>query len=251
MDIERDLRKLGISISDYEAESDEFKQFLADQWFPEQYHGGRSGAVWDEKHLEHWIAGQLLGLASYDPNDVYVDIAAGNSPWAKKLRDRLGISACAIDLAPISDVYSGLPYYWVDNATCTCFDNETVRGVSLHCAYEMFVDDDDTCLITELARILKPGGKAVILPLYMHTHYCAYATPEFFRKGYADPEAKEYIRMDCYGVPSSRKYDAITLQRRVLEPIQSAGMKYRLMALRNKESLGRNIYCHFILEIEK
>lgn len=38
---------------------------------------------------------------------------------------------------------------------------------------------------------------------------------------------------------------------RVLKPIIKAGMKYRLLVLRNKSELGENIYCHFILEIEQ
>lgn len=56
---------------------------------------------------------------------------------------------------------------------------------------------------------------------------------------------------DCYGVPSSRKYDAMQLQRRVLKPLVDVRLKYRLQALRNKEAPGEEIYCHFILEIEK
>lgn len=161
------------------------------------------------------------------------------------------MSAFAIDLAPVGEAYRDLPYYRSENATQSGFADSSVRGVSLHCAYEMFMGNDDTQLITELARILQPGGKAVILPLYMHTQYCAYATPDYFGKGYADPGAKEYIRFDSYGIPSSRKYDAPTLQQRVLKPIQTAGLHYRLLALRNKEALGSAIYCHFILEIEK
>jgi len=111
--------------------------------------------------------------------------------------------------------------------------------------------EDDTKLIYELARILKPGGKVVILPLYMHTHYCAYSTPEYFGNGYTDSIAKEYIRLDCTGVPSSRKYNPIQLKERVLDPIIAAGLHYRLLVLRNKSEFGQGIYCHFILEIEK
>ncbi len=139
----------------------------------------------------------------------------------------------------------------MENAIQTSFADQSVRCASLHCAYEMFMGEDDTRLVGELARILKTSGKAVILPLYMHTHYCAYATPEYFGKGHSDPKAKEYVRIDCYGVPSSRKYDAATLKRRVLDPIGEAGLSYRMLALRNKDAFGRNIYCHFILEIEK
>lgn len=249
--IESDLTRLSIAVADYTPPLDRFQLFQQEAWFPAQYHGGRASGVWDEKLLEHWIAGELLDLEHWSPDDVYVDIAACNSPWAKVLRERRGFSAYAIDLAQVDAAYAHLPYYRSESATHTGFADASVRGASLQCAYEMFQGDHDQLLIKELARILRPGGKVIILPLYMHTHYCAYATPEYFGKGYADTEAKEYIRMDCYGVPSSRKYDAQRLKERVLDPIQQAGLRYRLLALRNKAALGTGIYLHFILEIEK
>jgi hypothetical protein len=249
--IERDLTALGILVYDYSPSSESFAKFQQANYFPLDYHGGVDGPVWDEKLLEHWIAGDLLGLWQYGQDDIYVDIAACNSPWGQVLRERLGISAFAIDIGPVGSSYRHLPYYRQENATQTKFKDASITGASLQCAYEMFVGHDDQQLIPELARILKPGGKAIILPLYMHTHYCAYSTPEYFGKGYPDADAQEYVRLDCYGVPSSRKYDAQHLKDRVLQPLEQAGMKYTLRALRNKEELGQNIYCHFILEIEK
>ncbi|WP_162560023.1 methyltransferase domain-containing protein [Methylotetracoccus oryzae] len=249
--IEQDLSSMGVGIEDYTPNPIEFKYFQSNQWFPPDYHGGAKSVVWDEKLLEHWISADRLGLATYGVDDLYVDMAASSSPWVKVLRERYGLQAFALDLNPVSDAYRDLHFYRREDATRTSFPNASVRGVSLHCAYEMFMGDDDTQLMAELARILTPGGKAVILPLYMHTHYCAYATPEYFGKGCSDPAAKEYIRMDCYGVPSSRKYDARRLKSRVLDPLERAGLGFRLLAIRNKESLGRDIYCHFILEINK
>ncbi len=111
--------------------------------------------------------------------------------------------------------------------------------------------EDDTRFLSEASRILKPGGMIVILPLYMHTHFCAYASPEYFGQKYSDPAAKEYIRRDSCGIPSSRKYDASAFKRRVLDPIETMAMRYQLLALRNKAELGSNIYCHFILNIIK
>ena len=123
--------------------------------------------------------------------------------------------------------------------------------MALHCSYEMFVQTSDTDLIVEMARVLKPGGKAIILPLYMHTHFCAYSTPEYYGRGYTDTSATEYINMDYYGVPSSRKYDPKNLIDRVLAPIEANNLQYSLKVLRKKEDFGRDIYCHFVLEITK
>lgn len=249
--IERDLHALGVAIDDYTPSPEAFKNFQAEGWFPSNYHGGNNSSAWDEKLLEHWISCERLSLMNYGKEDIFVDVAAASSPWVQALRERKGLKTFAIDLDEVDPAYRNLPYYRIENATKTSFQNASVSGAALHCAYEMFMGEDDTRFINEAARILKPGGKIIILPLYMHTHYCAYATPEYYGKGYSDPAAKEYVRLDCSGVPSSRKYDAAKLKQRILDPIVAAGMRYRLLALRNKSMFGENIYCHFILEIEK
>lgn len=248
--IEMALRKEGVEIQDYAPRVENFAAFQAANYFSLDYYGGILGPVWDEKLLEHWIAAERLGLAGYQPEDVYIDAAAGHSPWAKVLRERFGISAVAIDLE-VGPAYRNLPYYRKENATSTTFADASVNGVSLQCAYEMFMGDDDTNLLKELARILKPGGKVIIVPLYMDTHYCAYATPEYYGKGNSDNLAKEYVNCAFNGVPSARFYDVNKLRTRVLDPIENLGMRYQLLALRNKAELGRGIYCHFILEITK
>ena len=232
--IESDLHAAGIAVHDFTPRVEDFAAFQAANYFPPDYHGGIDGPVWDEKLLEHWISAERLGLMNYRPDEIYVDIAAGVSPWAKVLRERLGISAIAIDLK-IGPAYEDFSFYRMENATTTSFADASVNGASLQCAYEMFMRDDDTNLLKELARILKRGGKAIIVPLYMHTHYRAYATPEYYGKGKSDPLAKEYVCFDWNGIPSARFYDANQLKKRVLEPIENLGMKYQLLALRNKE----------------
>lgn len=248
--IETELSDAGVEVYDYTPNHEDFIAFQAANYFPLDYHGGINGPVWEEKLLEHWISAERLGLMNYQPDDVYVDVAAGNSPWAKAVRERLGISAFAIDLE-IGAAFNDLTYYRVENATKTKFADASVKGASLQCAYEMFMNDDDINLIKELARILQPEGKAVIAPLYMHTHYCSFSTPEYYGKGYSDPAAKEYVYPGMFGVPSSRKYDAKELMSRVLVTIESLGMSYKLLVLRGKADYGKDIYCHFILEITK
>ncbi len=249
--IEAGLEGMGIEVENFSPEVEEFNAFIAKDFFSSDYHGGKAGGVWYEKVLEHWISAKLLGVLEYSGDDIFIDVAAASSPWAHVLRDCCGIQSYAIDLIEATNSYRDLPYYRVEDATATSFSDGSVSGIALHCAYEMFTDDADRKLIEEASRILKPGGKVVILPFYMHTHYCAYSTPEFYGKGLSDPAAEEYLRMDCWGVPSSRKYDVEKLKERVLDPIVNNGMKYRLLALRNKNAFGQGIYCHFILEITR
>ena len=249
--IEESLAAMGVKLHDYFVPPDSYHVFQREAPFPNDYHGGSTSLVWREKLLEHWISQDLLHLKSFDASDTYVDIAAASSPWAKIQREIHGLNAFANDLISVGEDYSHLDYYRVEDATASAFRDASVMGASLHCAFEMFSADDDIALMRELGRILKPGGKAVILPLYLHTHYCAYATPEYYAKGYSDPEAKEYIRLDCRGIPSSRKYSPEILGSRVLKTIEEAALQYKLYVLRNKKDLGEGVYCHFILEIQK
>ena len=174
--IERELRALGVEIADYSPSVRAFQTFQVQGYFPDDYLGGSDSPVWHEKLLEHWIASERLGLLEYGANEIYVDVAAASSPWAHAMRECKGIDAYAIDLDHVGRSFRHLPYYRIENATATSFADGSVQGASLHCAYEMFLGDDDSQLIREIARILAPGGKVVILPLYLHSHYCAYAT---------------------------------------------------------------------------
>jgi len=248
--IEKDLLALNITVENYTPSVSSFKAFKASEYFPLDYHGGIDGPVWDEKLLEHWIAYELLGLADYQQDVIYIDIAAGDSPWAKKLHDQFQMSAYAIDLN-ISATYKDTPFYKIENATSTTFENASVSGASLQCAYEMFMHQDDMLLWKEMARVLKPGGKVIIAPLYLHTHYSSYSTPDYFGKGHSDSAATEYVCTDWLGIPSARFYDANQLKIRVLDTITSLGMQYKLLILKNKSDLGKGIYCHFILEVTK
>jgi hypothetical protein len=249
-EIEMQLLRLGIRVEDFYIDPMAFDAFQRENHFPADYHGGRDGGVWEEKLLEHFISAELLSLNRFNSNDIYVDIAAGSSPWVHHLRNQLGLNAYAIDLN-IDKKFQEFSYYRKENAAALNFPDASIRAASLHCAYEMFLGQDDIDFIKEISRVLVPGGKVIIIPLYMHTHYCSYSTPEFWGKGCSDLGAKEYVKMECYGVPSSRKYDAEYLQRRVLGPAAQVGLSFRLLALRNKAQLGQGIYCHFILELTR
>jgi hypothetical protein len=226
----------------------EFIRFVQEANLPSNYHGGLKGGVYYEKLLEHFVAWKFLGLGNCFEVP-YVDIAACSSPWAMILRQK-GIEAYAIDLS-VPSKYSALGYYRNEDATRTAFANNSVGGVSLQCAFEMFVGSQDVDLLRELSRILMPGGRTVISPLYMHSVPCFYQTPEYYGKPYGDPESQGFIRRDCWGVPASRKYSPETLKSRVWDTAIAVGLLPAIYVLRNKKEIADGVYLHFILVLEK
>ena len=246
--IEKSLVSKDIIPADYRVDLNDFYAFQSQYQFGDQFYNG-TGFIYTEKVLEHYIAYDL-GLRKMPQGGHYIDIAACNSPWVKLLRDN-GYKADAIDLEP-SKLYSRLPYYHVMDATQTNFDTHSIDLVSLQCAFEMFLNNDDMKLIRELSRILKPGGSALICPLYTHIEYCGYCSPEYWhRKDLHDQNAKLYVSENSYGIPFSRKYDVAELQRRVLETITQNDMDYKIHILRNGTEIDPLVYCHFILELLK
>ena len=247
--VEADLRALGVPLTDYHADLERFGEFSKTAGFPADYHGGVHGGVYREKLLEHFVAWDLLALQRDGRRVPYIDIASAASPWANLLRIR-GVEAYSIDLDRNSR-FAHLDYYLQGDATASPFDRASVGSASLQCAFEMFESDADMRLVAELARILRPGGRAVISPLYMHTHACSYQSPEYFGRRQPDEGAVAYVRRSASRVPSSRKYSAATLLSRVWKPALAQGLRPSLHVLRNAATVGGEVYLHFILVLDK
>ncbi len=246
--IESQLLEAGISVESLIVDVSDFTEFKRIFNFPADYYGGSDGLVYEEKLLEHYIAYRLIDF-SLPVRLPYLDIAACASPWAKLLRDT-DLQAFAIDLEPTGP-YINLPHYERQDATATRFEPGTIGSASLQCAFEMFIGCNDTGLIKELARILRPGGRTVISPLYMHTHACHYQSPEHIGRINGDKGATTYIRRNCWGIESSRKYCVATLIERVLEPAKQLGLITTLLVLRNVSDIHQKAYMHFILVLDK
>jgi len=248
--IESQLKQQGIAFTEITIDKRDFEIFKIQFNFGNDFYGGPDTRVYEEKILEHFLSYTFAIQRMSSNKDIYVDVAAANSPWAKLLRDA-GYNAYAIDLTP-SELFKKYDFYKLMNATATSFGGESVGSVSLQCAYEMFIQDDDIMLINELKRILKKGGRAIICPLYMYTHYSGYCSPEFWNKHEYQPQnAKIYVNSHSQGIPFSRKYDAKQFSERIVKTIVENHMSYNLFVLRNGEEIDPKIYCHFILEITK
>jgi len=249
IEIENALKLKNIHVSYLDVEISDFRKFKKEFDFGDTFYGGNDATLFNEKLIEHFIAFQL-GIKKMEPSGVYVDIAAFDSPWVELLQKK-GFSAFAIDLES-SGNYDHTGCYMKMDATKTGFKDESIDAACLQCAYEMFGGEDDMKLIEEFGRILKPGGRVLISPLYMHTHHCGYCTPEFWNhRELHDPGAKLFVNTLHWGIPFSRKYDVEALERRVLRTVWDNNLCFNILILNNGHDIDKNIYCYFILEIYK
>ena len=201
------------------------------------------------KIKEYYLVDELLDFSSWNEEDIYLDIGAAGSPYVSYLRSK-GVNAYAIDLeeSPISK-----DYYICGDATKTDFEDNSVKGISLQSAFEMFPYDTDIQLIKEIGRILKPNCKAVILPLYLHKEYISSTSPNYYGKGFADKGSNEYIRTDCWSaVPIGRFYDVSAFNQRVVDVADVNGLDVKVYYLANKDiEKDKFVYLKFILELTK
>ncbi len=94
-----------------------------------------------------------------------VDVAAQSSPYWILCREQFGMDTYRQDLAyKESDAHT-----FAGPASSIPLPDDSVDTITLHCSYEHFEGDGDTEAVREFERILKPGGQACIIPLYMKT----------------------------------------------------------------------------------
>ncbi len=247
--IERDLKDV-VKVVPYDINKDEFEVFAKGLNFEEAYRIN-SNKRYRRKIMEYFITENLQNLSSWNEKDIFLDLGAAGSPFAHYLRKRRNISAYALDLE--EGAFSQEPFYICEDATHTHFQDNSVAGASMHSSFEMFLYDADTALIQEMARVLRKNSKLIIAPLYMHKKYLSTCSPNYFGKGYADEEAIECIRTDCWSwIPLARFYDVEALEKRVLVPARQSGLIPIVYSLPNDEvEKDGFVYLKFILELKK
>jgi SAM-dependent methyltransferase len=217
-----------------------------DSWVKEAgYPGLAYLANRKEKFLEHFVSVELLGAKS-GPGLV-IDVASCRSHFPEVLRrrgyrviaqdlsypqglhgDRLGGDAAAMDLAP-----------------------DSVDGMTLHCSFEHFEGDADTRFMRETARVLRPGGKVVILPLYLQERFVIETDPYISRGRVPVDAGANLVASFGYANRFGRHYDVSALERRVLEPARSAGLDTMLYRVVNAREIGPECYLRYALVLRK
>lgn len=162
--INAELEKLEIHFKPYSIDFNSFIPYYehAVQTWPLKYEEGY-GDLFKEKVLEHYISESIL---CFNSDDIYIDIGAGNSRfYSTIIAGKYKCQAYGMDY----EYPKGINGNKIGcDATDTPLSNDFCTKVALHCAFEMFENENDILLLNELARIIKPGGEFVIIPLYIH-----------------------------------------------------------------------------------
>lgn len=242
------LQQNGVQVESYYVDVADFERWCQAAHYADSYYHGSPARI--EKKLEHYLSLQLL--PSITPRSVIIDVACASSPFAAAVQRLHGCTVYRQDLVypeGIRRAPDGMEEIG-GNAAFMPVADSFASGLVSHCAFEMFRGDNDSLFIQEAARVLQPGGRLVIIPLYLSSLHHHLVDPLADRRGVSyDPGARIVYRPGFYRVASARFYSVEAFMRRVVK--HRSGMALKVIFVENEKEVDPNCYCKFVAVFER
>lgn len=244
------VRRAGFPLEEYSFDLEDLRRFWDDlrarsEWLRQRC---EEKPIW-EKIPQYYFTWKRLEHLLTREDAVFIDIASTeNCPYFDLLRllartrhtyrqdlifppgihgDRIGGSAAALPLA-----------------------DSSVDAMTLHCSYEHFEGDADTGFIREVGRVLRPGGRVCIVPLYLGEYAFIMCDPAWGFDIKPDPGTPVHL-FPRWGERHGRFYSVSTLNERVIKPAIEAGLTPKVVHFRNILDVHPSCYTHFGLILDK
>jgi SAM-dependent methyltransferase len=239
------LAEAGFPLRQFSVSPQEFAGYVEGAGYAGRpyYDSGRApNAV--EKYLEHYVALAVLQLSN---QEVYIDVASDTSPLPEIARELKGVRAYRQDYA----YPSGMRGDRIGGDACALpVPDGFADAMTLTCSYEHFEGDRDMAFLREAERVLAPGGRLCILPLYLSSTAHIRTNPSLL--GMAgllfDDQAVVCCRRDVY-VRHARQYDVAHLLSRVAS--QRGALAMELYEIVNAASVDPSCYLRYAVVFRK
>lgn len=218
-----------------------FQKWIDESHYPLlAYH---AGAI--EKYLEHFISVELLG--KYD-SGLLIDVASWRSFFPTLMR-RAGYRVIVQDLVYREGLHDDTLGC---NAASFPLPDESVDAMTLHCSFEHFEDRADIGFLNEASRLLKPGGKAVIIPLYLNEMQLTWVDPYYLARNEAPHEAGAIWQPAIgYSNRFGRMYSPTTFVERIVNTVRTTRLSATLWTVERAVDISPDCYLQFALVLEK
>jgi SAM-dependent methyltransferase len=202
-DISEDLARSGVKVVPHRVDVEAYRKYVADSGYldMEYFDRGRRPCA-AEKYLEHYVSIDLLRIR---PEDVVIDVASASSPFPDIVRKRGVRTAYRQDIWYEPGIHGDRIG---SEATRLPLPDASADALTLHCSFEHFEGNRDGLFVREAARVLRPGGRLCILPLYTNRTYCIQTDPDTWaqRPVQFEPDALVCIAAK-WEEPHGRFYD--------------------------------------------
>jgi SAM-dependent methyltransferase len=250
--VQQELRTHGIQVRDLDISTyaREFAEFVKQPCYAGEYrlYGGTADHCLLEKALEHFLSFKLINPRREMTG---VDIGSCKSVAPLILRETPGCACYEQDL----EYPPGIEGTRIgSSADQIPLADQSVDFMTLHCTYEHFEGQADTGFVRECARLLKPNGRVVIVPLYLNPNYVN-ITGEVDQPGRAqvifDDEASYHCVIPEWKNRFGRHYSPEFLLRRVLIPCRDLGLQPLCYRVRNWTAVHPDLWMRWILVIRQ
>lgn len=241
----RELKQQHFNCSSYSVNISAYKDFIAEGHYPDDYYGSQNGREWEfiQKTLEHFVSLQFLRL---DAESVFIDIGACNSPFYEIVRKKYGTAFSYRQDLIFKPGING------NEIGCSAgklpFPDESVDAITLHCSLEHFEGTEDISFFKEAQRVLKKGGKCVVLPFYLSSEYTIHLDPvmNVLRSYKPDlsGDEKAVLRYCDSKQPFSRHYDVVTFKSRILSQVPL--LNTEIIHVTDRKKVDKDCYLRFI-----
>ncbi len=238
-DITSHLIEHGVEAIPYRIDVAAFWRYVEESGYRQMsyWEGGKARAG-IEKWLEHFVSIDLLQPRQ---GDVLVDIASCSSPFPDILRERWRCETYRQD-------WSYPPGLNGDrigsDAAALPVPAEFADALTLHCSFEHFEGDRDARFLREAERILRPGGRLCILPLYTNWTYCVQTDLEAWHLRRPEFERDAVVCVSHkWGEVHGRFYDPPHFVERILGSL--GRLRLQLYRVENYQEVDPDCYLRF------
>ncbi|MBI5515043.1 MAG: class I SAM-dependent methyltransferase [Deltaproteobacteria bacterium] len=230
----RALTAAGVTVREHFVDPEAYARYVSAAEYPPGLYQGN----FVEKTLEHHLAFELLGLR---PGETYIDVANAASPIPEVAERLYGVRAWRQDLSYPPGMRGRV---LGGDAAAMPVPDGFAHALSLHCSFEHFEGDADARFITEARRVLAPGGRLCIVPLYLHGEYSVLTDPSSWglQRPAFEPDATLCLARG-YRNRHGRLYDVPHFLRRVTARLQ--GLSLTVYRVRDAEALDPRCYVRF------
>lgn len=244
--VQRALEEGGLTVTPLRVELAEYRAYLERAAYAQfsNYYAVNQPAF-AEKSLEHFLAAQLLLLR---PGTTYIDIASDTSPTPDIYAKLFGVRAYRQDLRYPTGVHDDRIG---GDAAAMPVPDGFADAMALHCSFEHFEGDSDSRFVTECARVLRPGGRVCILPLYLSATHVALTDPTSFGRSDRptfDADATVHT-IPGWGHRHARQYGPAQLFARVLS--RTGTLRTTIYRVTNAQEVDPRCYLQFAMVLEQ
>jgi SAM-dependent methyltransferase len=250
--VEKEITQRGFRIRGWDIAPllEEFWKFVK---FPEyagpyREYGGKDRCSFLEKALEHFLSFKIIQPVR---GQILMDVGSCVSVVPTIVRRHYGCECYVQDLEMPTGVHG---WNVGSNAAQVPLPASSLDAITLHCTFEHFEGEADSRFIYECARLLKPGGKAVILPLYVNLNWTNIT-------GETDEVEREKIGFDSRAtfwcvIPEwrnrfGRHYSAKALLDRVLGVAAECALEIEMFRVLNLDLVHPGLWLKWALTFVK